>query len=223
MRCGWLGGYLLLWLLLLLDEPAPAYRVQVTKAPPPAELSAAVRALLAPQAVQLRDAKGQLLAEVWLSKEVSTQAAEALKRGVTYRDLPETALLGVIRFPKTWSDYRKQKVKAGTYTLRLGFQPQDGDHMGTAPYTEFALLVAAAQDSQPAPLEAKKLYELSASSIGTSHPAVFLLVPVAKAPETPQVARPAPNQVALQLRLTVRTPQGAAPLGLGLTLIGHAD
>ena len=39
------------------------------------------------------------------------------------------------------------------YTLRLAYQPMDGDHMGTAPYSEFCLLVGAEMDTKPDLLE----------------------------------------------------------------------
>jgi len=51
---------------------------------------------------------------------------------------PRTTLLGALRVHKTEIDYRKQKLKEGVYTLRLAYQPADGDHMGTAPNAEFA-------------------------------------------------------------------------------------
>ena len=38
-------------------------------------------------------------------------------------------------------------VPPGVYTLRLGYQPQDGDHMGTAPHSEFCLACPAAEDN----------------------------------------------------------------------------
>ena len=46
-------------------------------------------------------------------------------------------MVGAVQFPEVWKDYRKQKIKAGVYTLRIGVQPEDGDHMGTAPFNEF--------------------------------------------------------------------------------------
>src|SRR5204862_2362470 len=140
------------------------------------------------KSVQLLDDSGQLVCEVWVRKELPADAtAEQIKNGLTYREVKQTEILGAIRFPQDGRDYRKQKVKAGVYTLRLGFQPQDGDHMGTAPHPEFLLLTAAKLDTKPATMPIKTLIERSAASIDTAHPAVLLLFPNANAPENPEL------------------------------------
>ena len=158
------------------------YSVKTAWTEPPKELSDSIRKLLGPEAVQFRDARGDLVAELWFRKEVPADATpEQVKNGLTYRELKETTVLGAVRFDQAWSDYRKQKIKAGVYTLRLGFQPMDGDHMGTAPYPEFALVVDAREDKNADTMEPKALQELSAKTIGTSHPGVLLLFPNDKA------------------------------------------
>ena len=77
---------------------------------------------------------------------------------------------------KPLTDYKKQRIPAGLYTLRLAIQPQDGDHMGTAPYNEFCLFCPAAEDKKPDPLTVKDLRELSTKSTD-NHPGVFVLFP----------------------------------------------
>src|SRR5207253_5875829 len=67
---------------------------------------------------------------------------------ITLREIPETTVLGALRVHKTMIDYRKQKIKEGVYTLRLGYQPSDGDHMGTAPNNEFCLPVPARSEER---------------------------------------------------------------------------
>src|SRR5205807_6737297 len=97
--------------------------------------------LLTDRSIQLLDQKGTPLCELWFRKEVPAKATpEQIKNGLTYRELDETTLLGAIRIDQLMTDYRKQKIKPGVYTLRLGFQPMDGDHMGTAPYNELGLV-----------------------------------------------------------------------------------
>ena len=122
------------------------YKIKQVKAPAPKELKESIAKLLSDEAVQLLDANDAVLAEVWFRKEIPAKAtAEQVKNGLTYREVPETTLVGAIRLVEAQTDYRKSKLKAGVYTLRLAFQPQDGDHMGTAPHGEFLLLVAVAK------------------------------------------------------------------------------
>src|SRR5262249_51577878 len=142
--------------LVLLARTAPAddakYTIKPTKNEPPKEVKEPIRKLLEGQSVQLVDDKGGVICEVWFRKEVPAKATAAqIKNGLTYREnIEETTVLGAIQFPQEARDYRKQKIKAGVYTLRLGFQPMDGDHMGTAPNPEFCLLVPAAEDKDAA-------------------------------------------------------------------------
>src|SRR6266540_2112808 len=115
----------------------------VAKSAPPKELDESIRKLLDSSSVQVLDPNNKVLCEVWFPTEAT---AEQVKNGLSYRELKETTILGAVRFEQATTDYRKQKIKAGVYTLRLGFQPMDGDHMGTAPHNEFCLLVAADKD-----------------------------------------------------------------------------
>jgi hypothetical protein len=189
---------------------------------PPKELSEPVAKLLGSESVQFLNAKGETLAELWLRKDIPAKAGADPKKGVNYRDLDETALLGAIRFAQPFSDYRKQKIKPGIYTLRLGFQPMNGDHMGTAPFPEFCLLSPAADDKKPDPMDPKDLYELSAKAPMASHPGIMLLFPNDKPPDKPELAAKEMDTWVLNVKAEVSSGGAKAPLGLGLTLVGHS-
>src|SRR5262249_28431132 len=133
------------------------YTIKTTKNAPPKELKEPIRKLLDEQSVQMLDDKGTVYCEVWFRKDVPAMATAAqVKNGLTFRDnLKETTILGAVQFAQEAKDYRKQKIKAGVYTLRLGFQPMDGDHMGTAPNPEFCLLVPADDDKDAGTMEPK--------------------------------------------------------------------
>jgi hypothetical protein len=220
----WAAAVLVLAATLSAAQETSKYGVKTVKAAPPKELDESIRKLLPDDAVQFLDPKGGLIAELWFRKEVPSDAtAELLKQGPTYHEVAATTVLGAVRFAKNWSDYRKQKVKAGVYTMRLGFQPQDGDHMGTAPYPDFALLVAAAEDKSAGTMDPKKLYEASKDSTGAAHPVVFLLYPNAKPAAAPQVGTRPGNQVVVNTRTAVRAKGTEAVLGISLTLVGHAE
>jgi hypothetical protein len=208
--------------LLLVALPAEAadYSIKVVNAEPPKEIQEAIRSLLADRSVQLLDAKGEVLAEVWVRKEVPGKATEAqVKNGLTLREIPETSVMGALRVPKQLLDYKKQKVPAGVYTLRLAYQPENGDHMGTAPYGEFCLVCPAAEDKDPGTMKAKALFEMSTKAT-TGHPGVFLLFPGKGATAEPKLVDRGEGHWTILLKLDVTVGGMKASIGIGLTLIG---
>jgi hypothetical protein len=175
------------------DEPK--FTLKTEKADPPKDLKASFSSLLSDQSLQLLDEKGGAFATFWFRKTIPCKAApEQVKNGLTYREIPQSSVVGVVQFSQAWVDFRKQKIPVGTYSLRLGFQPMDGDHQGTAPYGEFCLLVPAGKDEKPDTLEAKALHELSAFATGGTHPGVMLLFPNNKPEDEPKLAAK-PNAV----------------------------
>jgi hypothetical protein len=190
---------------------------------PPGELAAAVRKLLPGECEQVADADGAVAAEVWFRDDIPSPAtAEHVKNGLTYRELPEGVLLGAVRFPKPFVDYRKQEIPAGVYTLRLAFQPDTGDHSDTAPHTEFALLSPAGDDATDEPLEVKALVKLSTKATGGDHPAVMLLFPHRDAPGGPALKTQKGGAITLTLHRTVIAGDAKTKLGFALTVSGHS-
>jgi hypothetical protein len=192
----------------------------VDKTPAPKEVQEPILKLLGDRCVQMLDGKNDLLAEVWFRKDMPVKATEAqINNGLTYAEVAESSIFGVIRFPKQITDYRKQKIPAGVYTLRLANQPMDGDHMGTAPYSEFLLLSPAAEDKTPETMEAKKLQEMSGKTTG-GHPAVLLLFPGKGGESTPKLEKKEENHWVLLFLLDAKAGDKKAVLPVGLTLIG---
>jgi hypothetical protein len=209
---------------LVVAWPAVAaaqYTIKEAESAPPKQLDKAVSDLLGPKSVQFLN-KDELVAELWFRKEVPVTATpQQLEKGLTYEQIAETTLMGAIRIDKPVTDYRKQKIKPGVYTLRLGMQPMDGDHMGTAPDPYFLLVSPAAEDKKPGPMkDPKDLQDLSTKATGGSHPGVFLLVPV-KDPgaEAKLVTMPGNNWV-LEKRLDATAKGQKGTLIIGLTLVG---
>jgi hypothetical protein len=199
------------------------YSVKEAKTAPPEGIKEAIAKALDERSYQFVDEKGNLLCELWFRKEVPAKATpEQIKNGLTYRELSEGALLGVVSFSKGTTDYKKQKIKAGVYTLRLGFQPENGDHMGTAPYNDFCLLTPAADDKDLAPITAKDLQERSTKVSGTAHPAVLLLFPVSvkDAGAAAKVVDKGDGHFVLTLKMELKVGDQKVDLGIGLTLIG---
>jgi hypothetical protein len=200
------------------------YSIKTTTAPAPKELKPAIGKLLSDQAIQVLDDKGKPVEEIWLRKDVPVKATpQQLKNGLTYREVEETTLLGVVRFNQQATDYRRQRIKPGVYTLRLAYQPMDGDHMGTAPYNEFCLAVPARRDEDPKPLgDPKELHEKSTRATGTSHPGVFLLFPNPKPQDKPELLDKGNGHWVLFAKEEADAGGKKAPLGIALVVVGHA-
>jgi hypothetical protein len=211
-----------LLLFTALAAHAADYSIKTADTAPPKELADDVRKLLGDKAVQLLDAKGDLIAELWFVKEVPSKATEEqVKNGLTYRELAQTTLTGAMRVVKQITDYRKQPIKEGVYTLRLAYQPQDGDHMGTAPYSEFFLASPAADDKKPDLMEPMALHEMSKKATG-GHPGVFLLFPGKDAGDAPKLVDKGDGHRVLFFKQAVNAGGKKGTMGVGLTLIGHS-
>jgi hypothetical protein len=119
----------------------------------------------------------------------------------------------VITFPADGQDFRGQKVKAGTYTLRYAKMPEDGDHLGASPTPTFALLIPIANDDNPAEdLTFKVVARMSAKTSGTNHPAPMNLADVSAQKDFPAVATNGMGHEVLYVKL--KGAAGEVPLGL---------
>ncbi len=228
IRCvRWLSlGSLFVLLACVGAQDAGKYSIKTGQTPVPTEVAEPIQKVLGKQSVQLLNSAGKPVCEVWFRTEIPADAtAEQLKNGLTYREVKQSEVVGAIRFDEDWRDYRKQKVKAGIYTLRLGYQPMDGDHTGASEYQDFLLLLDASKDRNLDLMDAKQMIETSAKSIGSGHPAVFMLFPNSKPGTSPELAAMPKNHWVLQTKeaITVDGKKTGASLGFGLTLVGAAD
>jgi hypothetical protein len=213
-------------LLLIVASSVPAqngkYAVKIADTPPPKELSEPIRKLLGSPVRFFEGSK--LVAELWFRKEVPADATpEQIKNGITYRELKQSEIMGALKVFEDWTDYRKQKVKPGVYTMRLGFQPMDGDHTGSSQFTEFFLILSAAKDTKPALMDPKELAEASMKSIGTGHPGVFMLFPNSK-PGAPQLVSKENSHWVLNTKEDISVGgKKAGTIGIGLVVVGNAN
>ena len=119
---------------------------------------------------------GGLLCEIWLRKSIPVAGKRDVS-GAMYTEIADSALIGVITFPKTSQDFRGQDIKAGAYTLRYAMHPTDGNHMGISPFRDFLLLTPVTDDQN---VEAKYKFEdltkMSAKTTNSTHPAALSLV-----------------------------------------------
>jgi hypothetical protein len=191
--------------------------VKVEDSAPPKELSEPVRSLLSEKGINVLDEKGKLICTVWPVKYLDAKGAKA---ELKYSSIEETTITGAVKFAEPWTDYRKQKIKPGVYTLRMAVQPMDGDHMGTAPYNEFFLILPAAEDKKAELLDVETMHELSAKSTTRKHPAMMLLFPNKTPADTPATeAKPKDHHV-LNFAIPVASSGEKSRLGFSLVILG---
>jgi hypothetical protein len=200
------------------------YTLKEAEVAVPMQVKEPTRSLLHGKALQVLNEKGDVHCEVWLRKSVPAKATDAqIQNGLTYQELAQTTLLGVIRFPNAIKDYRNQDVDPGVYTLRLAMQPQDGDHMGTAPHPEFCLISNPEFDPKPDVMEPKALQDVSARTMSGSHPGIFLLFPNNKPAEAATIADQGQGHWVVKARLEVDAGGKKAFVGFALTVVGHSS
>jgi len=214
-----------LLVVLVALGPAPAaepnFTARYEKLDPPAAVAGPVRKLLADQALVVHGDNDEPVMRVWFRAEIPAQAtAEQVKNGLTYREIPEGTVVGAIEFPRTFTDFRKQEIPAGAYTLRFAVQPDIGDHTGTAPHTEFCLMSHAEKDTSAEPLSVKKLIELSSEVNDGKHPAVLLLFPNNIRDDGPKVVGKGGGVWVVNVRRPVAAAEAKTTLGFGITVAG---
>src|SRR5262245_14271086 len=88
------------------------YSLKVAESAVPEGVAKDVAELLGPKTVQLLDDKGAVMCELWFRKELPSNATEQqAKSGLTYAEIQETTLVGVIKLSRLMTDYRKNKIK----------------------------------------------------------------------------------------------------------------
>lgn len=161
---------------ILADENA--YKLTVEDKAVPEAIDAEVRDQIEPKAYILADAEGAFF-EFWFAKHIELKkktdsSDEALKA------IPEVSLLGAMVVHRdNHEDFREDYIDPGTYVLRLGMQPQDGNHMGTSPTDTFAVLVPAARDAEVRdyPMH-DEMVDIALEDTATAHPPILSLQPV---------------------------------------------
>ncbi len=215
-----------IFISLVASQEGKKYSVKNADTPVPKEVSADIAKLLTGPSIQLLDSTGKPICDMWLRKELPTDATDGqLKTGVTFREVKQSEILGAIQFHQKWTDYRKQPVKAGVYTMRLAYQPTDGKHTAdVSDYHEFVLVISAKDDTKTALLEVKSLHDKSGDSLELAHPGVFMLWPNPTPKKDPTIdARPKDHWVVNgRIPLVAAGKATGKDIGFGVTLVGHS-
>ena len=165
----------------LLVGAKPTHKLTSVKKSPQ-EISKQIAAALNPAGYGIVGPQGPIC-EVWLVKSLAVKSSFTPDLNIQY---PFTSgqLIGVLRVAQKaeFTDFRGQEVGGGVYTLRYGQQPPDGNHIGTSDLYDFLLAIPAKFDADPKPLNGiEALHMKSAKTAGSTHPAVFSLLPTTKA------------------------------------------
>jgi hypothetical protein len=200
---------------------AEKYSVTELKEPAPEPLTAEVRSVLGKSGYRVAT-DGKTICDVWLRLEMPMIDKFVPQNDVEYPVEPGT-LVGAIRFPQDTSDYRQQSMKAGTYTLRYGHQPQDGNHIGTAQNRDFAMAIPAGDDKSPDQLSQEKATNMSKKATGGTHPAIFSLLPAQKGRDKiPNIVHADVLNLEVLVAKTSVKGGAAKELQVELVVVGHA-
>ena len=187
----------------------------------PDGLSKDVAALLSPQGHRVV-VDGAAVCSVWFVKELPLKDKFKPSLSVKYPFVPGE-LLGALRIEtkSKFTDFRGQEMKSGVFTLRYGQQPEDGNHVGTSDLADFLLAIPAAVDTDPKPIEKfDALSQRSAKTAGSTHPAIFSLLPSEKPVEKPTLTHNAAKEHTI-LSTTIAA-KGGAKVALRMVVIGKS-
>ncbi|GEM_PF-507356 len=195
-----------LFLLPVSALQAGDLTLKVTEKTPPKEISPALQQELQPKAIQLLNGD-QPAFEFWFVKEVGLKSAPA-SPDKALNAIKEMAFLGAVAVSTEGRrDYKDNEIPTGVYTMRFGLQPQDGDHLGTADFSTFAILVSAKYDSKPdAFANFKALTKASSKDTSTEHPIILNLRPTSTtdAKDLPKLNEPAPEHKGVLLSIPAK-------------------
>jgi hypothetical protein len=200
-----------------------SYKVAVLKGSPPSTVALEQREATNSEGFRISDSQGHVLADIWLRKSVpGAEKPAGPKDTIQFPFLADGEFLGAMRFEAEGHDYRDQPIAKGTYTIRYGLQPVNGDHLGVSTFRDYSLILPAAKDLSLARLARKQLEQQSASAAGTSHPAVFLLLEApADAPRSgaSMIHDDAQNTWSVVLPLSIQVKGSGDPVVLPIRLV----
>ena len=187
---------------------AADFTLKTADKPVPKEIGDSMRGVLQPKAIQLMQGDKPVL-EAWFRQEVPLKSKPA-SANESLGAIAETTFMGVVLVVETsLRDYKDNEIPKGTYTARFGFQPKDGDHLGTAEFDYFLVLIAAADDKELTGLDKfKPMVKASGKSTPSGHPLVVSLRPASAAATVPALAEPAAEHKAIRVKLPAKPSVG---------------
>src|SRR2546430_9460642 len=200
---------------------AADFSVKVADKEPPNQISESIRKTLPPKTVQVFNGDTPVF-EFWFGSEVSLKA-KPRSADKALGSIQETTLLGAVSVRSGQRDYKDNEIAAGVYTLRFGLQPQDGDHLGSAEYPYFAVLIPAKNDTQLDGITTfKAMTKASGKDTASGHPIVLSLRPVS--PDTgdfPKLDEPAVDHKGVRVKVPGKAGDEKTSIVFELVYKGH--
>lgn len=208
------------------DAARPAYSLVEHDADSlPKDVPEAFSKLTNARGLRLDGADGKPLFDLWLRKELPLLEKPKTGLAIQFGQIAVGEFVAVVRVHAQADDFREDHVKPGLYLARYGLQPEDGDHMGTAPNRDFLILTSFADDKDVAPIaDMDKLGELSILA-GEDHPLIWHLRPAESKDEGRATLRHDEKNALWIAEITWKTKVGGEEktLRAGLVLVGISD
>lgn len=212
-------------LILISLAPVAGYAaegtVKTVEKAPPQEVGASLAKLLQPQAIQVTEG-GKTVYEFWFRNHLPLKSRpESAVKGLDALD--PTTFMGIAVVGQGQRDYKDNEIAPGTYTVRFSLQPQDGDHLGTAEFLFFAVLIPAKSDTELDSIKTyKTMVKASAKASPAGHPLVLSLRPPAAEPgKAPAIVTPAGEHRAIRLTLPAKVTGADEGTNISLDVVYH--
>ncbi|QDU40658.1 hypothetical protein Mal4_50160 [Maioricimonas rarisocia] len=203
---------------------ADDYKLETLDSPPD-DLPAAIAEAVSGKGFRVEGPR-RTHVDVWLAKSIAIRPEFSPTLSVKYPFTPGQ-LIGVMEVPRRsdLTDFRGQEMERGVYTLRYAQQPVDGNHIGTSELADFLVAIPADKEESAEPItEIMKLNELSAEASGTTHPAIFSLLPTSEADGKPALTHMEEQEFwTLQVQADGKKGEESVKLPLRLVVVGYTE
>ena len=221
MRIRFTTAVLAVALLTGTHVSAADFALKTAETSAPKGISDSIRAVLQTKAIQLVQGDKPAL-EIWFRQEVPLKSKPVTPNEVVGA-ISETTLVGAIAVHEaSLRDYKDNEVPKGIYTARFGLQPKDGDHLGTAEFDFFLVLIAAENDKDLNGLDKyKPMVKASGKSTASGHPLVVSLRPASAEGTIPRLTEPVAEHKAVRLKVPGKAGAEKNDIVFDLVFQGH--
>lgn len=174
-------------------------QIKVEEKAPPTDVPESILATLQSKAVRLFDGDKPVY-DFWFRKEVPLRSKPESPRK-SLDAIRETTLVGLAVAHGNPRDYKDNDLLKGACTMRLGIQPEDGDHLGTSEFPYYLVLIPVKHDQEANGITRyKQMVKASGRETSTDHPVILSLWPVPSATaEAPKLTEPAPDHKSIRI------------------------
>ncbi len=200
-------------------------KLTVVDKPAPDGVADDVKTAVVPKAYQISDADG-LIYEFWFVPGLKASAHGANAKE-SLDKVEEISLLGIATSSRDdYHDFRDDPVEPNVFVMRLALQPKDGNHMGTAPFDTFAILIPAKMDPELKDFrDHDTMVELASEGTIAEHPPILSLQPFdAPGGDIPRLQHDEEEEWQfLMIQLPIEAGGETKPITLGLIVEGIGE